>query len=128
MERRGKKKASGRRTAGAGPRGHCPAIDVLYESVSLGDVPDKGTDSVFLVHVVEPLDVLEDEGHHVLLDDGEGGGVHLGPRVGAHAGLAAVGARPVDEGPLGEARDAELVEHIADALGEGLVVYDHYCF
>lgn len=72
--------------------------------------------------MIQFLDVLEQEGHNVVINNGEDGTVHLGPCVTCHARLASVSASAEDERELGEARYLELIEYVFQSLCESLVI------
>ena len=94
----------------------------------LFDVPDEGTYSDLFITLVELADGIEQFINFVVGDYGQYGIVHFWPCVGATVWVTIDVTTPLDILPLGEASDAERVEHILDALVVGLVVYYHYAF
>ena len=94
----------------------------LQGSDHLLNVPNEGADADFLVALVEFADGLEELVDAVVGDDGEDGVVHLWPCVGAPVGVAVHVAAALYVFPLGEAADAEGVEHVFGTFVVGLVV------
>ena len=88
----------------------------------LFDVPDEGSDTDLFISLVEFADGEEELVDLVVGDDGEDGVVEFGPGVGATVWIADLMAAALDVFPLGEAPDAEGVEHVLDAFIVGLVV------
>lgn len=100
----------------------------VWGSDGLFDVPDECADSDFEVAFVEFVDCGEEFGDFVVVDNGHNGRVHFGPCVSSATGFAAVGSTALDVFEEGEARYAEIVEHIFHPFGIGLVEYYEYCF
>ncbi len=89
------------------------------------DVPDKGTDTYFLVAEVEFLHRLEERLYFVVFHYRDDTRVHLRPCVRATARVAVVRATPLHLLEESESPDVQQVEHILHALGIRLIEYYH---